>query len=103
RVEIADDAVTNQPVRVLVDHVAVTTRIGDLDTPMLRIVSTQQTDAIRRDSKFTPERVGMVLLHHQETIDRPEGKFAYSCGRFLGRRCLVMQTRPRSFNQGPLV
>src|SRR5437867_2392719 len=91
-VEITNDAVTNQLIRAFVSQSPKAKRIGDLGAAALRVKRAQQAYAFGRDAIFTCQHIRVIVLHHQELIDRVEWKLTYPSGSFLGRRCVVRET-----------
>ena len=73
RFEITNNAVPNHSIRTPIDFFAVAEEwIVNLGAALLWIETSQQQDAIVRDSELSLQRNGVPLLHHQELIDGME-------------------------------
>ena len=65
-IEVINNAVANQVVGFLVDGVALSERILDFPSAVVRIKLAEQTNTVWRNTKLANKQVRMELLHHEE-------------------------------------
>src|SRR5437762_13165463 len=100
RLQISNDTVANQLVRVSVSLFAIAEeRIVDLSTATLRIKAAQQRNSIGRNSELTLKSLGVNLLHHEKPINRSQWQLTDPRRPHLWRWRVVVQASTRRFNQ----